>query len=257
MPLNQIQAVKQRILRSVLIGFLKRYGYRLIRMPGDREYDRVFPIAEYSPWNLDTEFLRTYNAVRRHTLVDIYRCWELWTLLEQTAKLSEGAIMEVGVWRGGTGALLAHKAALLGMKAQVYLCDTFTGVVKAGDQDSLYKGGEHSDCSIEDVKALLQSFGVSQTKILKGIFPDETAPLIASETAFRLIHVDVDTYQSTRDVLSWTWNRLVPGGIVIFDDYGNIGTTGVKRFVNESIPQRDRLVIHNLNGHGILIKLAL
>ena len=33
------------------------------------------------------------------------------------------------------------------------------------------------------------------------------------------------------------------GGMVTFDDYGDIGTTGVKQFVNESIPQPDRLVI--------------
>lgn len=141
------------------------------------------------------------------------------------------------------------------MKGPVYLCDTFTGVVKASGRDSLYKGGEHSDTSIEHVKALLDSLNVSQAQILRGIFPDDTAPLLTS-TTLRLIHIDVDVYQSAKDVLAWTWKRLVPGGIVVFDDYGDIGTTGVKQLVNESIPKADRLVIHNLNGHGILIKLA-
>ena len=39
-------------------------------------------------------------------MVDVYRCHELWTLAKQAAKV-EGAILEVGVWRGGTGAILA------------------------------------------------------------------------------------------------------------------------------------------------------
>jgi O-methyltransferase len=253
---DHIQSVKQRILRSFLRNFLKRYGYGLIRMPGDQEYDPVFPIARYSPWNLDTEFRKTYQAVRRHTLVDLYRCWELWTLMEQAAKLPKGAVLEVGVWRGGTGTLLAHRAALLGMKEPLYLCDTFSGVVKAAERDSVYKGGEHADASTEDVKGLLQSFGVSHAKILKGIFPDQTAHLIASETSFRLVHVDVDAYQSAKDVFVWAWERVVPGGIVVFDDYGDIGTTGVKQLVNELIPKPGGLVVHNLNGHAIMIKTA-
>ena len=151
---------------------------------------------------------------------------------------------------------LARKALLLGLSAPLYLCDTFTGVVKASERDSVYKGGEHSDTSIADVKALLQSFGVSQARILKGIFPNETAQLVPPGTVFRLVHVDVDAYHSAKDVLEWSWSLLVPGGIVIFDDYGDIGTTGVKQFVNELLPKKDRFVIHNLNGHAILIKVA-
>jgi len=253
---DQLQAIKQRILRYVLTSFLRRFGYGLIRLPGGQEYDPIFPIARYSPWNLDADFLKTYSVIRRNTLVDIYRCWELWTLLEQAAKLPDGAILEVGVWRGGTGALLARKATLLGLQAPTYLCDTFTGVVKAADRDTVYKGGEHADTSVEHVQSLLQSFGASQAKILKGIFPDETASLIPAGTTFRLVHVDVDVYQSAKDVLIWSWSRVLPGGIVVFDDYGDIGTTGVKQLVNESIPRPDRLVIHNLNGHGILVKVG-
>lgn len=253
---DRIQAIKQRILRTILREFLKRYGYRLIRLPGDQEYDNVFPTAKYSPWNLDTEFLKAYDSIRRHTLVDIYRCWELWSLVEQATKLSEGAMLEVGVWRGGTAALLGRRAARLGMNDPVYLCDTFMGVVKAGDRDSLYKGGEHEDATMEEVEALLASLGISQARILKGIFPDETAQFIPPETTFRLIHIDVDVYQSAKDVLAWGWERLVRGGMVVFDDYGDIGTTGVQQLVNESIRQPDRLVLHNLNGHAILIKIA-
>jgi hypothetical protein len=66
-------------------------------------------------------------VIQRNTLVDIYRCYELWTLVEQTSKLA-GGIMEVGVWRGGTGALIARKALIAGVEDPVYLCDTFQGV---------------------------------------------------------------------------------------------------------------------------------
>jgi len=54
------------------------------------------------------EFLSTYKTIQPNTLVDIYGCWELWRLVEQTAK-REGGIVEVGVWRGGTGALMGKR----------------------------------------------------------------------------------------------------------------------------------------------------
>jgi O-methyltransferase len=246
--------IKQRVLRSFLTAFLQRFGYALIREPGKTEYDNNFPIAKYSPWNLDQTFLAAYAQIRSHTLVDIYRCWELWMLVQQTQKLS-GAIIEVGVWRGGTAALMAKRAMLSGIPDTVYLCDTFEGVVKASAQDKVYRGGEHADTTREIVDSLLQKVKVANTEILTGIFPDDTAQSIPSETRIRLCHIDVDVYKSANDVFEWVWDRLVPGGIVVYDDYGDIGCTGIRQHVNEQLAVSDRLVFHNLNGHAIIVKL--
>jgi O-methyltransferase len=216
-------------------------------------YEPVFPSATYAPWNLSPEFLSTYKLIEPNTLVDIYRCWELWTLVEQTAKC-DGDILEVGVWRGGTGALMAKKALLPGRNDLVYLCDTFEGVVKAGTHDTKYKGGEHSDTSLRTVEDLLGSMAATNVRILRGVFPDETANLIERGVRFRLCHIDVDVYRSAKDVMAWIWERMVPGGIVVYDDYGFRGCEGITKYVNEQLTERDRLVLHNLNGHAIVIK---
>ena len=71
---------------------------------------------------------------------------------------------------------------------------------------------------------------------------------------FRLVHIDVDVYESAKDVFDWAWPRLAEGGMVIFDDYGCPATPGVTQFVNERRIEADRLMLHNLNGHAILIK---
>ena len=128
-------------------GFLRRIAYIFLNGIGNRDgkkYEAVIPGATYAPWNLDEEFLSCYRSIRRHTLVDKYRCFELWQLVKQTSRLN-GAILEVGVWRGGTGALIARRAQLDGSDSEIYLCDTFAGVVKAGPNDSIYRGGEHAD----------------------------------------------------------------------------------------------------------------
>src|SRR3974390_146558 len=65
---------------------------------------QIIPYASYSPWVDDKAFVMLYETVAPCTLVDIYRCYELYVLVRQLQSVM-GDIVEVGVWRGGTGAL--------------------------------------------------------------------------------------------------------------------------------------------------------
>jgi O-methyltransferase len=248
-------------LKASVQGTLRKCGYELVKLPtrGKRitlPYEEIHPLATYAPWNADQAFVSTWETIRDYTLVDEYRCWELWMLAEQSAKL-QGSIIEVGVWRGGTGALLAKKAELSGIKDPVYLCDTFTGVVKASVNDSSYTGGEHADTSRGLVEHLVRDLlHLSNVTLLQGIFPEETGDVIEDERTFRLCHVDVDVYQSARDIVAWIWKRMVVGGIMVYDDYGNKSCPGITKCVNEQLKEKDRTVIYNLNGHAIVIKTA-
>lgn len=213
-------------------------------------HHRVLPHATYSPWLLDEDFNAIYQRVKSHTLVDIYRCYELFTLGQQM-QMVPGDILEVGVWRGGTGALLASSVRSAPNK-HVYLADTFAGVVKAGTDDTVYVGGEHADTSKEVVNDLLKSLNISNFSILQGIFPDETGNCIKGKLS--LLHCDVDVYSSTKSVVEYAIPLLSQGGAIIFDDYGFSGCEGVTRLVNELRADKRFTFIHNLNGHAILIK---
>jgi O-methyltransferase len=217
-------------------------------------YGPVTPSATYSPWRDDVEFIRVYEAIRGHTLVDLYRCQELWSLVGQTAHIP-GDILEVGVWRGGTGCLMAARAQLSKPSCKVFLCDTFSGVVKAGARDLHYQGGEHADTSVAIVADLIASLSLENTQLLQGVFPDETGAQI-NRRQFSLCHIDVDVYESALDVIEWVWPSLAVGGMAVYDDYGFESCTGVTRLVNERIGLPGTLTIHNLNGHAIVIKTA-
>ena len=215
-------------------------------------HEMAYPVSTYAPWQADAEFGEVYEAVRRNTLVDVWRCYELWSLVAELRDVP-GAVLEVGVWRGGTGALMAARAQALGITDRVYLCDTWEGVVKTGAVDTYYHDGKHDDASMEIVNQLVARLRLDNVECRKGVFPDETADGI-SDSTFRMCHVDVDVYQSAKDVFEWVWPRLAPQGIVIFDDYGCPACPGVTRFVNEQRLHEDRFVIHNLNGHGLVVK---
>lgn len=248
--------------RSVVHG-LRARGWELrhlnaLKVAGPYPHSRLYPEATYAPWQGDAEFMKVYNLIRQHTLVDIYRCYEIWSLAGQLGKLPPGATLEVGVWRGGTGALVAKKCALIGVKETVYLCDTFRGVVKTSALDTSYRDGTHSDTSAQIVSDLLTRVADGQdlhVEILEGIFPEETGDRISS-CKFRYCHIDVDVYSSARDIVHWVWDRLVPGGIVVFDDYGFEPCDGVTRLVEEEAHRENALLLYNLNGHAILVRLS-
>lgn len=230
-------------------------GYNLVLTKKSRYknlYEVITPRSTYAPWLNDIKFKKTYKLMKNNTLVDKYRCYEIWKLVEEVKDI-EGIFLEVGVWRGGTGSLIAKHAEILGIKDKVYLCDTFEGVVKASNKDSKYKGGEHSDTSREIVVKLLNKLNLKNVKILQGIFPDDSSGKI-SEKKIRYCHIDVDVYKSAKDIFDWVWPKLQVGGVVIFDDYGFSGCNGIRDFVNENRGQKHKLVIHNINGHGIIIK---
>lgn len=213
------------------------------------------PEATYNPWKRDADFDDVFSAVKDFTLVDEYRCYELWQLVEQSSKVAEGALIEVGVWRGGTGTIIAEQSKRKGIDSPVYLCDTFRGVVKAGPQDSSYRGGEHSDTSLEIVEALVESRShLDNIVLLPGIFPDDTAHLIQDQR-FRFCHIDVDVYESAKGIFDWIWEKMAPGGIVVYDDYGFHSCDGIRKHVEELRMRSDLTLIHNLNGHAILVKL--
>jgi O-methyltransferase len=243
-----------RLARQSAMSIAKGVALPFVRGEAVRSgaHGMAYPVSTYAPWLVDEEFQRYHQAVRKNTLVDVWRCYELWTLVGELRDVP-GAILEVGVWRGGTGALMAAKAASLGIEDGVYLCDTWEGVVKTGDVDTYYHDGKHDDTSREIVQRLVETLKLDRVELLQGIFPDDTGDKIADQT-FRLVHIDVDVYQSAKDVLEWAWPRLSSQGVVVFDDYGFPACPGIAQFVDEQRMMDDRLVLHNLNGHGLIVK---
>lgn len=215
----------------------------------DFPHYRIISAATYSPWSSDDEFASAYRRVIDHTLLDELRCYQLWSLARQAACLP-GSAIEIGSWRGGSGCLIASQLR----DRPVYLCDTFSGVVKAGEMDTAYRGGEHADTTKQTVEDLASRLGLPNVRILQGIFPDDTAAAIASER-FAFCHIDVDTYQSAHDIFESVWPLMLQGGVVVFDDYGFAGCTGVTRLVNELSTADDRRFVYNITGQAIFVKV--
>lgn len=245
----------RRVGRSALTLMIGAIGpRRIFRLVKDTDPNCVgaYGSSDYAKHLRDAAFVETSKAADAYTLCDVLRRHELWSLVRQTAKLAPGNYLEVGVWRGGTGLVIAEATRRFQTGGRLYLADTFAGVVKASAADSSYFGGEHADTSEELVRELLKRHGHDDVILLKGIFPDETHGAV--EGSLRLVHVDVDVYQSAKDVVEWCFDRLVAGGVIVFDDYGFLSWSGVTRLCEEYEQDVRFTFIHNINGHCVLIK---
>ena len=154
-----------------------------------RTYETIRLESRYAPWRDDEAFQRVYTQIKSSTLIDECRCWNLWRLVEQSSKLEGGHLIEIGVWRGGSGILIATQAAMCGIWDMVFLCDTFSGVVKAGPQDAVYRGGEHADTSLAAVTDLVVHHNLHNVITVAGPMPESWVDCGYSD--FRFCHIDV------------------------------------------------------------------
>lgn len=135
----------------------------------------------------------------------------------------DGDFCEVGVYQGGSAARLLPLARDRGVKLWLY--DTFTGIPYAGAHDS-HRVGDFADTNLNVLQARLP-----ECEFRPGIFPASADPAMRRVS---FVHLDVDQYQSYCDAIRYLLPLLLPGAIMVFDDYHALASA--KRAIDEMLP---------------------
>jgi hypothetical protein len=188
------------------------------------------------PADLDDEAKEIIRLVRPYTMTSPDKLFALITSVRHLVRVGlDGAILECGVWRGGSMHAVARTLAGLGcLDRELYLFDTFAGMTEPTDKDvkaggkpaaSLLAAADKSAnvwaiASREDVEEGLATLPYPRERfhLVEGPV-EETVPGRAPER-IALLRLDTDWYESTRHELEHLYDRLVPGGVLIIDDYG-------------------------------------
>jgi hypothetical protein len=171
----------------------------------------------------------------------------------------EGAVVECGVWRGGSSMAAALMLAELGERDRdFYLFDTFEGMSEPSEHDrrardaapasTLLATSDRADkiwcvASLDDVSANLESAGCDMARmhLVQGKVEDTVPAGAPAEIA--LLRLDTDWYESTRHELEHLFPRLAVGGVLIIDDYG--AWEGARRAVDEYIDATGAAILLN------------
>lgn len=148
----------------------------------------------------------------------------------------DGAIVECGVWRGGVSMAMLLQLRKIGGRRNVFLYDTFDGMSEPTKEDVSPTGeaaskllAEHKKdesnhywafAPVDRVRHNIESTGyaMDSVRMIKGKVEDTIPGVIPDRIA--VLRLDTDWYESTHHELIHLYSRLVPGGVLILDDYG-------------------------------------
>jgi len=209
---------------------------------------------------------------RRVTIKHFLALYELFRL---TIDLP-GDIVELGVFRGQTLMMFANflEARNIGDRTKkVWGFDNFKGFTKLESEDGpaythVHKAvGDFSPAGyLEELSEAVRIFDddrfVPWKKRIELIIGDieETVPRFVEENPglrISLLHFDVDLYKPTLVGLQRLFPRVVPGGMVIFDEYGVLEWGGESLAIEEYLARQGYVVKKfewNNRPGGYLIK---
>ena len=168
-----------------------------------------------------------------------------------------GAFVECGVYKGRHISMMALTLSKLDQSDRdIYLYDTFAGMTKPGTEDVRrgHKPGQEDlvekweahqrdghnlirYAGLEEVRDSVFSTGYPEDKFhfiagdIRETVPNELHPQIA------LLRLDTDWYELTKHELNHMYELLVPGGLLIIDDYGS--HEGARKAVDQFFAERN------------------
>jgi len=206
------------------------------------------------------EFSLMFRRVRPYTMCSSARLRGLHTAVCRIIETGvAGDLVECGCARGGSAALLGLTLKGLGVRRPLWLFDTFEGLPAPSTKDPDFEIAKlfTGDCagSLAEVQQLFQRFEIADdVHFVKGLF-QETLP-VANIREIAVLHIDGDWYYSVKSCLENLYDKVSPGGVIQFDDYGY--WKGARKAVDEFFRNRGvDLPLERLDYSGrLLIKPA-
>jgi hypothetical protein len=248
----------KQVIKNATTWLARRWGYDIVYHRSRIDKTRA---------DFEDEHIKILRAVDPFTKTTPERVFALIEAVKYIVKNDiPGAMVECGVWKGGSMMAVAHTLKNLRRSDRdLYLFDTYEGMPKPTAEDVDFTGADAAEqweqnrindksshwmyVPVEEVKQAMYSTGYDQERMhfVKGMVED-TVPAQAPPT-IALLRLDTDWYESTRHELVHLFPRLSVGGILIIDDYGHF--RGAKKAVDEYIGQNNlRLYLGRIDFSG-------
>ena len=187
----------------------------------------------------------------------------------------EGDILEFGVAKGGTTCLMAEKLSSTGRMKTIHAFDSFHGFDETEFESALASGdvtdpGQRhvfstKEYSLQYVEAKLRAFGLqSFVRLYPGLFQTTLQPFLDANRGSRICFslIDCDLATSVRFCAETIYESVVPGGVILFDDYASMApgkrftaySPGVRKVVDEFVAKHRPKLDGLRNGLYHLVK---
>ncbi len=255
------------IIKTTFRPLLQRFGFDIVRHQKKDSWPPVYP-PDFSEKSIEI-----CDRVKPYTMTSPERVNALIDAVHYivTNKI-DGAIVECGVWKGGSTMAMALALRNLGDESrELYLYDTFSGMSAPTDVDVSIDGAKADDTfsqtkisedssdwyssSLGEVKENLFTTGYPKGKIhfIKGKVEDTIPTKVPNGIA--VLRLDTDWYESIKHEMTHLFPLLKQNGVLIIDDYGY--WEGARKAIDEYISDNNiRILLNRIDYTGrIAIKI--
>ncbi len=169
-------------------------------------------------------------------------CW-----CARRAMALDGDLVECACYRGTTARIVADYVDFADSDKTMWLYDLFEHDAETMRHHSMPCHGEGL---YEEVKALFAGF--PNVRVVQGEVPavlDEHAPERIAH-----LHLDLNDVTAELGALEFFFERVTPGGTIVFDDYGWLAYRKQKLAEDAFLAERGYQVLELPTGQGLVIK---
>ena len=179
--------------------------------------------------NADTQMWNVFNQF--HYLCDTHRYQKMLARADMVRRIADvpGDIVDCGTFKGISTLQFAHFLKIYRPHGagKVVSFDTFEAMfpkVRADEVESAkaHMADLYEESAFTQLTDAVEKLDLAETvTIVQGDITETLPDYMATRPGFRisLLHCDLDVYPATKAILEMAWPRIVPGGIVLFDQY--------------------------------------
>ncbi|MBL9123214.1 MAG: class I SAM-dependent methyltransferase [Planctomycetaceae bacterium] len=218
------------------------------------------PDERFLPFDFEPGFAQIRPQVKEATLTSVEKQYALYNAVDYLTRAKiPGDIAECGVWRGGSSMICALTLLKDGDTSRhLHLFDTYEGMPDSTEKDvfldgksTIPKGALCAGIDIVQENMFRTGYPREKMHFIKGMV-EETLPQAAPER-LALLRLDTDFHDSTYHALVHLYPRLVPGGVLVLDDFGSM--QGARDAVLNYLRENNfNILIHRIERLGIAIK---
>lgn len=218
----------------------------------ERLANKIYPRYKFSEFGriflYDEAFIQYYESFHKtRNFHSFDRKYALNQLIKLTLSL-DGDTAECGVYEGASSYLICRRTS--GLEKAHHVFDSFEGLSPPSLEDGDYWRKGDLSCGEETIRDNLKMF--TDVHYYKGWIPTRFQEV--SDVMFCFVHLDIDLYQPTWDSLNFFYERMVPGGIILCDDYGFSTCPGAKKAMDSYCSDKPEAIISLPTGQGFIMK---
>lgn len=175
----------------------------------------------------------------------------------QMAEMIDGDFLELGTGKGYIFGAVSKYLELSSVAKKIYMFDTFlpykTDSITGNQNDTNIKSSYYAD-SYEAVKEKFRRY--SNCVLIKGVCPDTVIQLVEDNVIKKIafLHVDLNYSEAEIASLKTLWPLISKGGIILLDDYANIGREVQNQAFDSFFADLNLPILTTASGQGIVIK---